>query len=202
MTDLNKTIEYVFKLTDNVSESATVMSQSADRAGTKLDELELKQQEARQSIDKTDQKLANQQVGIVTQLTALMGFRESVSAVTGGIIGLGLVSDETAQDLQKINAAFSIFAGAVTTIKAVQAVMTTLNAATAANAVINTYNAVVSNPAMMAGVGIAVGAAAGIAGALLLSSNTTNNNTTIKVDSGTPQQATSEIYRVVGGGAL
>lgn len=202
MTDLNKTIEYVFKLTDNVSESATVMSQSADRAGTKLDELELKQQEARQSIDKTDQKLVNQQVGIVTQLTALMGFRESVSAITGGIIGLGLVSDETAQDLQKINAAFSIFAGAVTTIKAVQAVMTTLNAATAANAVINTYNAVVSNPAMMAGVGIAVGAAAGIAGALLLSSNTTNNNTTIKVDSGTPQQATNEIYRVVGGGAL
>lgn len=202
MTDLNKTIEYVFKLTDNVSESATTMSQSADRAGTKLDELELKQQEARQSIDRTDQKLANQQVGIVTQLTALMGFRESVSAITGGIIGLGLVSDETAQDLQKINAAFSIFAGAVTTIKAVQAVMTTLNATTAANAVINTYNAVVSNPAMMAGVGIAVGAAAGIAGALLLSSNTTNNNTTIKVDSGTPKQATSEIYRVVGGGAL
>lgn len=202
MTDLNKTIEYVFKLNDNVSESATAMSQSADRAGTKLDELELKQQEARQSIDKTDQKLANQQVGIVTQLTALMGFRESVSAVTGGIIGLGLVSDETAQDLQKINAAFSIFAGAVTTIKAVQAVMTTLNAATAANAVINTYNAVVGNPAMMAGVGIAMGAAAGIAGALLLSSNTTNNNTTIKVDSGTPQQATNEIYRVVGGGAL
>lgn len=202
MTDLNKTIEYVFKLTDNVSESATSMSQSADRAGAKLDELEVKQQETRQSIDRTDQKLATQQVGIVTQLTALMGFRESVSAITGGIIGLGLVSDETAQDLQKINAAFSIFAGAVTTIKAVQAVMTTLNAATAANAVINTYNAVVSNPAMMAGVGIAMGAAAGIAGALLLSSNTTNNTTTIKVDSGTPQQATNEIYRVVGGGAL
>lgn len=202
MTDLNKTIEYVFKLTDNVSESATSMSQSADRAGTKLDELEVKQQETRQSIDKTDQKLANQQVGIVTQLTALMGFRESVSAVTGGIIGLGLVSDEAAVELNKINAAFSIFAGAVTTIKAVQAVMTTLNAATAANAVINTYNAVVSNPAMMAGVGIAVGAAAGIAGALLLSNSTTNNSTTIKVDSGTPQQATSEIYRVVGGGAL
>lgn len=202
MTDLNKTIEYVFKLTDNVSESATSMSQSADMVGAKLDELEVKQQEARQSIDETNQKLANQQVGIVTQLTALMGFRESVSAVTGGIIGLGLVSDETAQDLQKINAAFSIFAGVVTTIKAVQAVMTTLNAATAANAVINTYNAVVSNPAMMAGVGIAMGAAVGIAGALLLSSNTTNNNTTIRVDSGTPQQATDEIYRVVGGGAL
>lgn len=202
MTDLNKTIEYVFKLTDNVSESATSMSQSADRAGAKLDELEVKQQETRQSIDRTDQKLANQQVGIVTQLTALMGFRESVSAITGGIIGLGLVSDETAVELNKINAAFSIFAGAVTTIKAVQAVMTTLNAATAANAVINTYNAVVSNPAMMAGVGIAVGAAAGIAGALLLSSNTTNNTTTIKVDSGTPQQVTNEIYRVVDGGAL
>lgn len=202
MTDLNRTIEYVFRISDNVSEKTDAMSSSIDRAGRELDSLNQKQDETRDKVERTNRDLADQQVGIVTQLTALMGFRESVSAVTGGIIGLGLVSDETAQDLAKVNAAFSIFAGAVTAIKSVQAVMTTLNTATAANAVINTYNAVISNPAMLAGVSIAAGAAAGIAGALLLSSSNTTNQTTINFQDSTPQQAVSEVFQVVGGGAL
>ena len=46
-----------------------------------------------------DAKKQAEQLDLVTQLTTLMGIREGVSAVTRGIIGLGIVSDETAQDL-------------------------------------------------------------------------------------------------------
>lgn len=203
VTELSKTFVYAFKLEDNVSTTAKTMSDSAKTAGTDLDNLKAKQNETRLEIDTTNQKLQSQQLSVVTQLTALMGFREAVSAVTGGIIGLGIVSDDTAVQLNRINSAFSIFAGAVSTIKAVQAVMTTLNGATALNAVLNSFNAVLQSPAKMAAVGLAAGASVGVAGAFLMTNNTTNNSeTTIKVESTTPAQTRSEIYQVVGGGAL
>ena len=203
MTDLNKNIVWAFTLEDNVSTAAKRMSDAASQADADLDNLEAKQAQTRDSVDRTEQKLQSQQLTVVTQLTALMGFREAVSAVTGGIIGLGIVSDETAVNLNKINAAFSIFAGAVSTIKAVQAVMTTLNGATALNAVLNSFNAVLQSPAKLAVVGLAAGAAVGAAGAFLMTNNTTNNSsTTINVANTTPTQARSEIFQVVGGGAL
>lgn len=202
MTDLNKTIEYVFRLSDQISETAAKAAEDLDAADAQVDRLVQSEQEAQAEIDRTDSKMQGQQITIMTQLTALMGMREAVSAVTSGLVGMGLVSDETAVALQKVNAAFSIMAGAVTAIKSVQAVMTTLNAASAANAVINTYNAVISNPAMLAGVGIAVGAAAGVAGMYLMSTDNSTSTTTINVTDTTPQQATSELYQVVGGGAL
>ena len=202
-TELSKTFVYSFKLEDNVSTAARQMTDSSKQAQTEIDNLNAKQAQAQAEIDQTNQKLQSQQLSVVTQLTALMGFREAVSAVTGGLIGLGIVSDETAVQLQKINAAFSIFAGAVSTIKAVQAVMTTLNGATALNAVLNSFNAVLQSPAKMAAVGLAAGAAVGVAGAFLMTNNTTNNSsTTINVANTTPAQAQSEIFQVVGGGAL
>ena len=150
-----------------------------------------------------DTKRQAEQLDLVAQLTTLMGIREGVSAVTGGIIGLGIVSDETAQDLQKVNAAFSVMAGAVTSIKALQAVMTTLNATEAVGTVLAGLRTALSSPAGIIAVGAGIGAAAGVAGALLMTSNsTTNNSTTINVTDTTPQQSVSEIYQVVGGGAL
>lgn len=203
MTDLNKTIEYTFKLVDSVTPAAGQMAQSADSAKVKVDDLEQSEKRLQSETARTGAALDKQQLSIVTQLTALMGFREAVSAVTGGIIGFGLVSDEAAQDLQKVNAAFSVFAGAVTTIKAVQGVMTTLNTATAIQGVLNTYNAVISSPAKMAGVGIALGATAGVAGALMLTQNSSSSKTTnITFESTTPQTAQSEVINLVTGGAL
>ena len=150
-----------------------------------------------------DAKRQAEQLDLVAQLTTLMGIREGVSAVTGGIIGLGIVSDETAQDLQKVNAAFSVMAGAVTSIKALQAVMTTLNATEAVGTVLTALRTALSSPTGIIAVGAGLGAAAGVAGALLM---TTNNNTSvtnnIRVDDTTPKQSVSEIYQVVGGGAL
>ena len=226
MTDLQKTIEYVFKLSNDVTASAKQASQSLDEANVKVVDFEHGQERAQTVAEETsltvrqveaDTKAATdsiqaeldatkrqaEQLDLVAQLTTLMGIREGVSAVTGGIIGLGIVSDETAQDLQKVNAAFSVMAGAVTSIKALQAVMTTLNATEAVGTVLTALRTALSSPAGIIAVGAGLGAAAGVAGALLM---TTNNNTSvtnnIRVDNTTPKQSVSEIYQVVGGGAL
>lgn len=177
------------------------LDEAAADARRKASEIEAATQSAKESIEEA--KRATEQIDILTQLTSIMGIREGVSAVTGGIIGLGIVSDETAQDLNKVNAAFSVMAGAVTMIKSLQAVMTTLNATEAVGAVLASLRTAVSSPVGAAIVGTGIGVAAGLAGGLLLTSNTTNNNsTTINVSDTTPQQATSEIITIVAGGAL
>lgn len=226
MTDLKKTIEYIFKLSNDVTASAKQASESTQEADVHVKTLEHSQERLQDTVDVTvdrirtaetqtrtstdamerelaDTKRQAEQLDLVAQLTTLMGIREGVSAVTGGIIGLGIVSDETAQDLQKVNAAFSVMAGAVTSIKALQAVMTTLNATEAVGAALAGLRAALSSPAGIIAVGAGIGAAAGVAGALLMTSNsTTNNSTTINVTDTTPQQSVSEIYQVIGGGAL
>ena len=226
MTDLQKTIEYVFKLSNDISAQAGQASQTLDEANAKVVEFERGQERVNSASSETaanvrrdadtvssqsdrmvedmrEAKRQSEQIDMIASLTTLMGLRESVSAVTGGIIGLGIVSDETAQDLQKVNAGFSLIAGAVTGIKSLQAVMTTLNATEAAGAVITSIRTAMSSPLGIVAVGAGLGAAAGVAGALLMTSNsTTNNSTNITVQDTTPKQATDEIYRVVAGGAL
>ena len=203
MTDLNKTIIYAFKLEDNVTSTAKSMSEATEEAGKDIDDLNAKQQQAQMEADQTKRKLDSQQLSVLTQLTAMMGLREAVSATTSGLIGLGVVTDSQAESLNKVNAAFSIFAGAVTTLKSVQAVMTTLNGATAVNAALNAFNAVLQSPAKLAVVGLAAGAAIGAAGAYLITNNNSSSSTTnIHVDNTTPKQAQTEIFQIVGGGAL
>ena len=226
MTDLQKTIEYVFKLSNDVTAAAKQASQSTQEADVHVKQLESSQESLQTTVGETvdrirvaetqtrassdsikseldEMKRQAEQLDLVAQLTTLMGIREGVSAVTGGIIGLGIVSDETAADLQKVNAAFSVMAGAVTSLRALQAVMTTLNATEAVGAVLASLRTALSSPTGIIAVGAGLGAAAGVAGALLMTTNNSTTNTTnITVTDATPQQATSEIYQIVGGGAL
>ena len=111
---------------------------------------------------------------------------------------LGMVSDESAEALAKVNGAFALFSGAVTAIKSVQAVMTTLNASSALYATIQTYLQGLKNPLLLGGAIVGAGVA-GAVGGYFLSQNNSSNNTTINV-TGTSQTATAtlsqEVYQV------
>lgn len=202
MTDLDKTIRYVFDISCDPSDVERSSRVVEDNTNAQEHNIAV-QAQVRQESQATNQTLQSQQVTLMTQLTALMGFKEATANVIGGVTALGLVSDEAAQDLMKINAAFNLFAGAVTALKSVQAVMTTLNTASAIGASIDAFRVTLQRPAMAATVGIAAGAAMGVAGAFLLSgSSTTNNTTTITVQDTTPSSAVNEIYQIVSGGTL
>ena len=226
---MSNTVEYIFRLKNDISAAAGQASQSARSASQDVRQLNSDMDQTadtgdamRQTLDgvRVDARRAadevsvagdamqqlqrqSQQLDMMTQLTALMGMREGVSAITGGLIGLGVVAGEDAEQLNKINAAFSLMAGAVTTLKTLQAVQMTLNTAEASGAVITAFRAAVSNPLGIAMVGAGLGAAAGVAGALLLSNSTTNNsNVNVTIQDTTPQEAVSDVYQVVTGGAL
>lgn len=178
------------------------MRQTMDILNAEVDVASAKQGELRDEMLHTQTTASDTQISLLTQLTAVMSLKEGVSAVSNGLISLGIVSGDAAQALSQVNAAFSLMAGAVSTLKSIQAVMTTVNAASAIGAAIDTYRATLANPAMLGAVALASGAAIGVAGAYLMSNNTTTNSTTVNIVDTTPAQAQSEILQVVTGGAL
>lgn len=187
----------------SVRGSVSDMELALDELDASTDVSLSKQAELRSSMQDTQDSAMANQVSVLTQLTAVMGLKEGLSAVTGGMISLGLVSDDTAKSLGMVNSAFSMMAGAVSMIKSVQAVMTTLNTTSAIGASIDAFRATLTNPAMLGVVALAGGAALGVAGAYLMTNNTTNNNqTTVNIVDTTPVAAQSEILQVVTGGAL
>lgn len=181
----------------------------AQRAQEKAEEaaqaIESSQEDARSSIRETSAEMDAQSAKITGQLVAIGALKGGVSAMIGGVQQLGIVSDETSQTLGKINAAFGIMAGAAGTIKAIQGAMAALNVATAINASLNSFNAVLQNPAMLAGVGLAAGAALGVAGTYLVMQNDqSSTSTTINVVDGSQgrMEFGAEVYDIVNGGAL
>lgn len=174
----------------------------ADQAATAI---AASQADARTEIQATSAEMDVQSTKITNQLVAIGALKGGVSAMIGGVQQLGIVSDDTAQVLGKINAAFGIMAGAAGTIKAIQGAMAALNVATAINASLNSFNAVLQNPAMLAGVGLAAGAAIGVAGTyLVMNQDQSSTSTTINVVDGSEgrSQFGAEVYDIVNGGAL
>lgn len=156
-----------------------------------------------QTATKIKGSISEMQTQQALELSSLMGIKESVGSVIGGVTALGLVSQETAQDLAKVNAAFQLMAGAATGLKTLQVLMTSLNAQTAINASLNTFLSVVRNHALgMAAVGAGLGAMAGVAGMYLYTNNQSSKTVNINVDGGGSSAVAQEIYTVINGGAL
>ena len=201
MGDLDKIITYTFTMKDNVSSTTERMSSSAEKAQGNIDTLVRSEGELRTETAQTTATLEQQQITVMTQLTAIMGLRSAVSATTNGMKALGLVSDEAAEQLQKVNGAFALFSGAVTAIKSVQAVMTTLNAQSALYATIQTYLQGLKNPLLLGGALVGAGAAGAVAG-YFLSQNNTNTDTTINVTGVSQTSADTLATEVYQMGAL
>lgn len=178
-----------------------------DRTKQKLEEVSDKARETSADVDSAmkdaQTSIMETQTRQALELATLMGIKESVGSVISGVTQLGLVSDETAQSLGKINAGFQLMAGAATGLKTLQIVMTALNTQTAINASLNTFLSVIRKPAIgAAAVGLGLGAMAGVAGMYLYTSNTSNKQVTVNVTDTANKETNQEIYRVVNGGAL
>ena len=191
-----KTIEYVFKLTDNVSEEAADISASSKQAGSDLRAMG-------EEADNANKKLNDTQVNAVMIGATLSQLRSGVSAVTSGLTNMGIVSDETAEKFQYLNASIALLTGAVQIFKSVQSALTALNAVNAVGASIDAVRSVLQNPLAIGAIGPAAGAGLGVAAMFMVNNGGSSSNTTnITVQDTTPREATSDIVRIVDGGAL
>ena len=198
-------LQFSFELVDNVTEEAQKIVDSTEEANTSVEALGSASERTNASVRTLDTSLQANQLKLVTQMAALGSLGGAVNAISGGLQGLGLVGEETAQQLQKVTSAFNLIKGSAQSLVAVKGIIATLNAQEAINASLTTYLAALKNPAMLVGVGLAGGAAMALAGNYLMNNNTTNNTTNITVQDTTPVEAKSSIIKVaeaVGGGAL
>lgn len=191
----------------DISSAMTDAEASAKRAGDATEDTITKQRELASTAQRTTAEVQAQNVSVIMQLTAIMGFRQGISSLTNSMISLGLVSDESAAKLLKFNSAFQMFSGGVQILKAAQGMMTILNASTLKNAILNTYNSVITNPGRAALVGVGIGAAAGVGAYYALSSsNSTTVSNTVTIQ-GTPTagqeqtaQKVQQVYSLTGAG--
>ena len=190
--DLDRTITYSFILTDEATATANKMGTSAKSADADVKSLTSSEQTLSANTEVATAKINTQKIQLASQVAIIMGVKEATSAAINGVISLGLVSDSTAVQLQKVNAAFQIMGGLATGVKALQLAMTSLNLATLKNAVLNTYNSVISNPGKIALLGLAIGAGAGAAIALGATYNNSSSTSTQIVVEGSTTAGTNK----------
>lgn len=200
VSDLDRTITYSFILTDEATATANKMGASAKSADADVKSLTSSEQTLSANTEVATAKINTQKIQLASQVAIIMGVKEATSAAINGVISLGLVSDSTALQLQKVNAAFQIMGGLATGVKALQLAMTSLNLATLKNAVLNTYNSVISNPGKIALLGLAIGAGAGAAIALGATyNNSSSTSTQIVVEGSTTagtNKAVQDLYMI------
>lgn len=212
MTDLDSNIRYIFTMTDNVSSSTDTISDSAIEAQNNLHQVKVQQEDVQREAQKTTSALSKQQAQFLANTAVLMTMQSSVSAVTGGLISLGVVTGDDAQKLQMLNAGFQVLTGFVQGIQALQAVSEMLRASEMGLAIVETFRSVMESPWKAALVGIGVGAAGGALAALMSSSggsdatvtaNTANNSTIIIQNTAPGGVATANgINATISGGRI
>jgi len=149
---MERTLTYRFEMVDNVSKVAADGTAAQTGLGA--------------AMDATTAKQNTQTLSFLKQMTALSGLRRGFSSLTSGLVELGLVSKDQAAAFMKMNAALGIFIGTAQLIKGVIALINMMRAAEVALAGVETYRAVLKNPAMMAVAIMGIGAAGAAAGFL------------------------------------
>lgn len=233
MTDVNNTIEYIISVKDQSSatlsqirESSATAQQSVDRLtasqenlGTTADTTRSRIEQvgvtadgvggsAKTTLTEIDEHAMATQVKLTAQLSAINGLRGALNGTISSMTTLGLLTDEEAKKLQNVSSAFQLVTSVAQGLTALRTLMSAISVQSGIIATIQTYTATLSNPAKLAIVGGALGAAGAVGGYMLGSymsgNNTTNNTTNITVEdtSTNAGQTANNIYYVLNGGAL
>ena len=231
MTDVNNTIEYVLSVKDQSSatlaqirESSATTQQSldgltasqqglattADVAKGKIEEMGATagsaSQIANEALNQVDMHAMATQVKLTAQLSAIKGLTGALNGTIGAMTTLGILTDDEAKSLGMVTAGFKLITGFAEGLTAIRALLSTINVQSGIMATIQTYTATLSNPAKLALVGGALGAAGAVGGYMLGSYVTNQNNKTTNItveDTSTNAGKTAnQVYDIIGGGAL
>lgn len=181
MTDLDSNIRYVFTMVDNVSTTASTISDSAVEAQNALHQVEAQEETVKAAAEQTTQAFTKQEAQFLKNAAVLMTLQSSVSAITSGLINLGVVTGEDAEQLQNLTYGFQLLTGMVQGLQALQAISESLRASETALALVETYRSVMQSPWKAALVGVAAGATVGAVASLLASSGTSSSSSTTNI---------------------
>jgi hypothetical protein len=190
---MDTSVNWTFNMVDNVT---TTTKQMADSQG----QLASTAATAKASVD-------SQNISFIAQTAAVMATYSGMRRLTSSLTELGLVSDADAAKLAKLNATVGLVAGGFQLLKGATQIIKMLTAAEVGLAAVESFRAVLNNPAKAALVGAGIGLAAGVGTALLATSGggggggTTVNQTVVFEGSQTADQrsVSRDVFESMGG---
>lgn len=190
-------------MSDN--ERVTYILEAVDGVTPVTDKVAAGQREVAAGAQQAQAAVDSASLSFVKQLAAASALRQGISGISSGLDTLGVISDDTAASLRKVSAATGVVIGGFQMLRAVTPLIEALRNAELGLAAVETFRSVLHNPAAMALVGVAAGAALG-AGAMLLTndnrSSTTVNQTVVFSGGGetVDQRSTSRaVFEAMGG---
>lgn len=193
---------------DGVGEGLAETGRQAEETSAEIEGIGAGIVQANSKLDDLGKKLKS--ADIANSITVMQGLSSATGQAISSMRTLGLISDDTAEALSKVQAGIQLITAAGTAIKSLSGLVSVLNAQEAIHNALLTFKKVLSNPVNLAIIGIAGTAAAGVAGAAYMGyrytqnknvSNSTTTNITIQ-DTSVQKETASEIYSILGGGAL
>jgi len=151
MTDTE--ISFTFAVVDNISPVAREIAANEDNLA--------------QATARANTNIDSQNIKFITQLASVMAVYRGMNMTITSMKTFGLVNNETAESLTKVAHAVGLVAGVFMMLKGAVKIVNALKAAELGLAVVETYRAVLNNPAKLALVGLA-SAGAGLAAGFLL----------------------------------
>ena len=193
----DKTIIYDVRAVDNVTPVAKKAKAS--------------QKELKKSIEETNAEAQAQKIQFIENAVALSALREGLGGIQTSLTQLGLIEGENAEKFLKMTAAVSLFVSTAQTIQGVIRLVALLKNAELALAAVQTYRAVLKNPAMIAVAVAGLTATAGVTGYMYgkskaqeraqVTNNTQNTNVTFngQTTSQSSRSVTREVIQAQGG---
>ena len=160
-----ETLTYVLEAVDNVTPA---VDRIIDAQGNLTDSTEA----AQRAVD-------SQSISFLKQMQVATGLHRGLGMLIRSSETLGIINADTAKSFEMVNAAVGMVSGSFQMLKAAQQIVQALTSAELGLAAVESFRSVLHNPAMMAVVGMGIGAAAGVGAMSLMNNNTTNNSSTV-----------------------
>lgn len=158
----NERVTYILEAVDGVTPVT-------DKVAAGQRDVAVGAQQAQAAVDSAS-------ISFIKQLAAASALRHGIVGITNGLDTLGLISDDTTESLRKVSAATGLVVGGFQMMKAITPIIEGLRTAELGLAAVETFRSVLNNPAAIALVGVAAGAALGV-GAMMLTNNNSNQTT-------------------------
>jgi CDP-diglyceride synthetase len=148
---MSRTVEYRFKMVDNITPAA----QTAETAVKKVDT----------AVKETNASVDSQALLLIKNITVLTAFREGLNGMIQELNYLGIVTGKTYESIRKMASVMNLFVDAARMIRGVVGIMEVLQLKTTMLAAVETFRSVLnSKGASLALVGVAGVAAGGVGG--------------------------------------
>jgi hypothetical protein len=162
------------------AETLTYILDAIDNVTPVTEKVTAGQNEVAESAANAQAAIDSESISFIKQMTVASGLHRGISQLSNGMQTLGVINDDTAKSLNKVNAAVGMVVGGFQLLKVVQPILEGLRATELGLAAVETFRSVLNNPLAMGLVGAAAGAAIGVGGTLMATNNNSSSTNVIQ----------------------